>query len=468
MTLLEEFVFALSRTKREKLRPLQFRGTKRKIFYKILDCRDRKGIDSASLMKMYKLTPKRYYLMHAEILQSCYKDIAPHGGIDLLLFLGNKQLYRHLHKEMQRQEEYLKSKNNPKALEQYYFRMLLMQNLFFVPQNLEGGILAEFDAYDERYIAVKKPHPHDSLYLKSIEFHRKISDLLNKEFDFEQFRRATEELDGILQELKKGDHALAKYLPNNSLMHIYAANYFPAKSALPYARYARELLKEHPDVFAPLEEYIMLTTDKFFPHDPAERIERIKKYLASSEKKAGVSLKILGNFFPAILDAGELKWAKSYIANYFPFTIDLLRKDIALFYWPLLALYHFHAAEFVEAELCLQKAFRLNRETDFDIYLRCLDTTITALRSDPVQTDDKVNLHIRYAYRHGYEHGQGHKIIFLKSVRDLMKCVGTDRKKASEMKAQFLRELSGAERLTNLFMKIYNKYFPVEKRAILP
>ena len=468
MTLLEEFVFALSRTKRSKLRPLQFRGIKRKIFYKILECRDRKGIESVVLMNRYKLTPKRYYQMHAEILQSCYKDIAPQGGIDLLLFLGNKQLYRHLYKEMRRQEEYLKSRKNPKGLEQYYFRMLLMQNLFFIPQNLEGGILTEFDAYDERYIAVKQPHPQDNLYLKSIEIHRRISDLLNKDFNFEQFQRATEELDGILQQLKKGDHALAKYLPNNSLMIIYSANYFPSKSALPYARYARALLKEHPEIFAPLEEYILLTTDKFFPHDREERIERIKKCLTSSEKKAGVSLKLLGNFFPAILDAGELKWAKSYISNYFPFTIELLRSDIALFYWPLLSLYHFHSGEYEEAERCLQSAFTLNRETDFDIYLRCLDTTITALRYDPVRTDDKVNLHIRYAYRHGYEHGQGHKIIFLKSVRDLTKCVGTDSKKAAAIKAQTLSELRSAERLTNLFLKIYDKYFPVGKTAVLP
>src|ERR1043165_2802368 len=94
MTLLEEFIFSLSKIERSRLRPLQFRGVKRTIFFKVLACPTHLGINSEKIIKQHKLTKKRYYQIHAEILASCYKDVIPKGGPDLLLFLGNLQLYR--------------------------------------------------------------------------------------------------------------------------------------------------------------------------------------------------------------------------------------------------------------------------------------------------------------------------------------------------------------------------------------
>src|SRR2546422_9333599 len=112
MTLLEEFVFSLSRSERTKIRTLQFRGIKRKIFLAILSCRDSEGINQEKIVARNKLTMKRFYQMMGEMLHACYHDVAPRNGTDLLQYLGNMQLYRHFYHEMKQQETYLLAKKN--------------------------------------------------------------------------------------------------------------------------------------------------------------------------------------------------------------------------------------------------------------------------------------------------------------------------------------------------------------------
>jgi hypothetical protein len=201
MTLLEEFVFALSKTKRAKLRPLQFRGVKRKIFFKILDCRDRHGIDSEQIIKQNKLTKKRYYQMLSEMLSACYRDIAPNGGTDLLLFLGNKQLFRHFYNEMRQQEAALIATNDSKALEQYYYQVLMMQNIFQLPADLKGDAFEELVAYEQRYLAIKKLRdPNDILFVRIMDIQRNIAGQLTGKLNMERFIAKVAEAEAIVKE----------------------------------------------------------------------------------------------------------------------------------------------------------------------------------------------------------------------------------------------------------------------------
>src|SRR5439155_18415948 len=130
MTLLEELIFSLSKSERKKLRPLQFRGVKKKIFSRILKAESRAENEEIDSPKYYKLSANRYYQIHSEMLEACYHDLIPSDGTDLLLALGQKQLFKHYHHEMKKQEAALL--NHPRELERYYFQVLLMRNLFLM------------------------------------------------------------------------------------------------------------------------------------------------------------------------------------------------------------------------------------------------------------------------------------------------------------------------------------------------
>src|SRR5205823_2775163 len=128
---------------------------------KILNTREAEGIDREKIRARLKLPTKRFYQMLAEMLRACYADVAPSGGVELLQYLGNMQLYRHFYQAMQQQEAALVRENNRQKLEDFYFKVLLMSEFFLIPPHLAGHIRAEFRHYLRSYAEVKTKHPCD-------------------------------------------------------------------------------------------------------------------------------------------------------------------------------------------------------------------------------------------------------------------------------------------------------------------
>ena len=109
MRKLEAFIFALGSAERSRIRPLQFRGQKRTIFFQILRTKTKGDLETLRRKQQASVHSDRISTLCSEILQACYRDVVPSGGIDLLIFLGNKQLFGHLLHEMNAQESALRS-----------------------------------------------------------------------------------------------------------------------------------------------------------------------------------------------------------------------------------------------------------------------------------------------------------------------------------------------------------------------
>ncbi len=462
MTLLEEFIFALSKSERTKLRPLQFRGAKRSIYNKVNDCTSRSGIDSEGIISRYKLTKKRYYQLLSEMLLACYHDIVPGGGTALLFYMGNKQLFRHFYGEMKKQEAVLVENNEQDKLEYYYFDILLKSNLMLLHPKFNEEIIAELDAYAARYIAIKKePQEDDALYLRIIEIKRHIGEPLLG-FSWESMGPVVRELEEMFERVKGGTHILAKFAVNNALMMILSRFHFEGKSPAPYAAFGEKLMKEYPLYFSEVKDFYALECQQFLSTDEGNTIEKFKRYLMNSSTYCGPSLYYIGCFFPKIIRGGEYEWGKEYIDRFFPCNIDLLRSDVANHYWYILTMFYVYAGNYTEGEKCLQKAFAANtgsnRNVNSDIILRCYDVFFAAMNGDPIALEDTAGRQIRYAQRHGYERDQTYQIIFLKAVNDLVKYIGLNTAKDIKIRGQFMKT-EGADHLCFLFEKIYEKYF---------
>jgi hypothetical protein len=460
MTLLEEFIFALSKTKRAKLRPLQFRGDKRKIFFKILDCRDRQGIDPEPIIKQHKLTKKRYYQMLSEMLAACYRDIAPDRGCELLMFLGNKQLFRHFYNEMKRKEAELIEANDPKELEEYYYRVLMMQSVFQLPAGLKGDAFNELIAYEKRYLAIKAiPDPSDMLFVRMMDIQRKIAKQLTVKLNMDRFNAAVAEAESIVKELEQGGNILSSVIVLPFMITL-TTHYFSKRSLDRYVRLVQQLLLKHRDELGILADHLELQIAKFTPISRDRYIEKVKRFLSADSSHCGVSIHYVATLFPEVLASGDYHWLKKYIENDFPYNLDLIQKGSAITYWVLLMRYNIEINEYPEGQRCLEKAVSLNtgrqRDIDFDLFLRSFDAFFVAIEGNASAAEDRVERHLRYALRRGYRQDDNSKIIFMKAIRDLMKN-SRDETKARKIYEKAMAELT--DRPGNLFKTIYKKYF---------
>ncbi|MDP4219027.1 MAG: hypothetical protein Q8916_07055 [Bacteroidota bacterium] len=463
MTLLEEFIYSLSKSGRSKIRSLQFRGVKRKIFSKVINGRTRNALNSEAIIARYRLPKKRYYHILSELLDACYHDIVPRGGTALLLYLGNKQLFRHFFNEMKKQEAVLIESNNRHALELYYFRVLLERNLLLLHPKFNEEIVAEFDAYAKRYMGVQESHhPDDGCYLQVLKISRHIGEPLQG-FSIRKMAPLIEELEDIFEQVKKGEHILAKYAVSNTLMMVLSRFHFADKSPAPYAAFGLQLIKDYPAVFAPIKDFYELECLQFISADEKNTIALFKHYLMTSSKHLGPSLYYIGSFVPKILRSGDYAWVLQYMAKYFPYNIDLLRDDVAIHYRYIEMITYVYAGRYSDAEFSFHKAFAANtgrnRNVNSDLLLRCYDVFFVAMRGDPLALEKAVDRQIRYAQRHGYERGETYQIVFLKAVGNLVKTIGFDTQKAAKTKEKFF-STSGAEHLGFLFQRLYEKYFP--------
>lgn len=155
--------------------------------------------------------------------------------------------------------------------------------------------------------------------------------------------------------------------------------------------------------------------------------------------------------------------AKKIIADRFPINPDQIRKETALHWWRLLAIYYIYIEDYSQAEVSVHKALAANtgktRTTDLEMNLRCISLFLLIMQEGPDLAADIVLRHIRYAKRHGYNKGEGFMMLFLKAVYDLVSYPDFDKIHAQKVRERYITDLGGERRLFLLFEKIYEKYF---------
>ncbi len=463
MTLLEEFIFSLNRTERGKLRPLQFRGVKRKVFRKIITTTDSEGIPPDQFISQLKITQKRFYQIYAEMLHSCYHDVAPAGGTELLQYLGNMQLYRHFYIEMKRQEKELIDAKDSKALEDFYFKVLLMSEFFLIPPNKAGKIRPELLKYVTRYTKVKQPHPCDQRFIRCTEIEQEMYQNFMRNFSLEKLKRSVDELEEIYRCVRGKDHALAKFKVTYILAMIYFWNFFPEKKPEPYLEFLKQIINDHRQTFGSVGELMRMGVESYTRPNPAD-ISLYKKFLDHPTPTGeGSSLLFIERFLPMIVIEGEIAWAKKFIADRFPLNPGQLHKDIAMHWWRLLVIYYIHSNDFLKAMETLEKAIASNtgktRNVTLDINLRCYKIFLFVMLNGPGTASEEIGKHIRYARRHGFNKGEGFMMLYLKAVSDLVGLSPFEKEQAQKIRARYVCELASETRLFPLFDKIYQKYY---------
>jgi hypothetical protein len=469
MTLLEEFIFSLNKTERSMLRPLQFRGVKRKIFFKVLACRLREGIKSEGILHANKLTKKRYYQLITEILDACYYDIVPEGGTNLLLFLGNKHLFRHFYNEAKKQEGYLLSKkNNRAALEHFYFDILVDRSLFVLKPKSNDKLSEAMGNYAQRYVEIVMPDSEDTRYLQKSEIGRLITKPFpdpEQGFNSESVNHLLSELEDLFEAIKDGDFILAQFVINTRLIWLFSQFQFEGKSPAQYAAFGLKLMKDHPVLFAGIKDFYSLQCLQLL-QDEDKNIEEFKNYLMNTSEYFGPSLVHIAHYFSRIVNSGETGWGKKYIEKFFPCNIDLLRDDAAIYYYYMLIVYHICIGQDDQSEKYILEMFnRLkgrNRDINAYLVLRCYNVFFTAMRGDPIALENAVNRNLRFAKLHGYKRDNTSPMLFLQGVNDLLKYIGAGHADAKKILERFEEQFNvnrGLAQFPLLFRKIYNKYF---------
>jgi hypothetical protein len=348
-------------------------------------------------------------------------------------------------------------------LEDFYFKVLLMSEFFLIPPHLGVKIREELTKYLYRYSEIKDPHPCDHCFIRCAEIEVDINQNFMRDFSLEKLRASTDEMEEIFDCVKDYDHALAKFKVAYWLAMIYFGNFFSDKRPEPYIEAIYKILEEHADVFGSVSELMKLGIQSYSVLKESD-IESYKKFLISPTPTGEASsLVFIERFLPLIVRSGEITWAKKFVANRFPLNIGQLRKDVALHWWRLLAVFYSYSGEYKEGEAALQRAFSANtgklRNIEMDINLRCYEVFLRIMIDGPDIAGDQIMRHIRYAKRHGYNKGEGFMMLFLKAVYDLVSHPTFDKEHAQKVREQYRLALGKEERQYPLFEKIYEKYY---------
>jgi hypothetical protein len=167
ISLLEEFVWSLDKTERAKLKPLKFRGKKRQLFFSILNKRSTIKSNGARRVKARPTSPL-LHSMRSEILEYCYKEICPNGGLQLLTFLIERGLYRHFARELVTVERDMLNDVDNEQIEKFYLEVFKLINLIPLARLTNDVVWNKLREYPKKYIKAKVVRDKDDHYLVSL------------------------------------------------------------------------------------------------------------------------------------------------------------------------------------------------------------------------------------------------------------------------------------------------------------
>ncbi len=405
--MLEEFIFALTPTERAKIRPLQFRGVKAKIFLTIFNYRQRPKTSGwlDRLCKTHHVNQTRRNVMLHEMLVACYNDIIPRHDLQLIQFLGNKQLFRHVLNELRRQERFLIRKHHRMALENYYRSVLLLRLFFVVPRG-HKQLIHELDGYVNKYLKVRQHTDHDMNMLKAEQISRKIEHTISRRLDAVKILDYLDKLELILDQVK-GAPLLAQFTISFGLMRYYAMLRMEAKFTEHFENGMKAIVA-NPEMFVMVRDLyeIEYALESWRYKQTLEEVEAVKEFCHKKLKwENGIPLSFLYRFFPMILMVGDLTLARSYLRQHTPYNLDLLRDDVSLYYRILFIMICVYTDDTMKGMQYTKKALRLNKGRSKSIglesTLRSLDAYLVSMTSDLVTGHESVIKQIRYLRKHG-------------------------------------------------------------------
>jgi hypothetical protein len=91
--------------------------------------------------------------------------------------------------------------------------------------------------------------------------------------------------------------------------------------------------------------------------------------------------------------------------------------------------------------------------------LRGIEVFLVAMRSDMLYAEVVADRNIRYARTYGHHTGDRSSMVFLQSIRSLIKIIPNDDSKAARINEQFQSKQIGPV-FRMMFSQLYRQYFP--------
>lgn len=461
MTKLEEFIFSLSPIERKRLRPLQFRGIKRTLFLSIIRCHSRKDLTAIHKKQTGTLGSKRFYQLHNEILRSCYYDIIPEGGANLLLYLANKQLLRPFHHELVVQE---RNHSDSRAdLERFYEKLIVIVPLLIVDSERGRELSETFFECIKKYSKLVGHAKQGETLLRAMTLIRWIEDISVEHFDAKRLLKVVNELEELFEtSLKENENPVLQFYAGYSLLTIYLSHKQKNKDSRSVAESLLDLLDREAGLFGPVAEYYRIEWGPLFLNKAHESSAKdIEAFLDSSARSYGSSVYLVGHFIPLLLGMGEHDWVGTYIKEHIPQDIEMLPDDSALAYMLTAITFHVHKRQYQKGERVLEKAFARSRRIKISplisILLRSLEVFFIAMRGDLEFAETLATRHLRYVRTYGQHQGKHNSVIFLKTLSAMITNSTVNNSKTKELLDDYIQQ-KGRAVFSVMLSQFYEAY----------
>jgi hypothetical protein len=293
---------------------------------------------------------------------------------------------------------------------------------------------------------------------------------MHHQFERTEFDSMVKSLVKELKALDPSKSVLSRFLIADYLRQIYLIDRSYRSLSKECNQFVLELLDSHPEIFSHCEVYIRIYCKNFDPEGSLKLSEsEMKSFLLATAQQYGISLYDIGVLIPRLLLASEQKWVKKFIEDYFPRSIELLPKEVAMTYSIMLLLVSICGDEYEQAEQYLHNAFALARSirsfSSTELLLRGVEVFLVGMRGDVEYAEVVADRNIRYARTYGHHTGSRSSMVFLQLSRSLLKVAPYDTAKAEKIKAEF-QEKSMGPVFRMMFGQLYQKYFASSLKKI--
>jgi hypothetical protein len=469
ISLLEEFVWSLDKNERAKLKPLKFRGKKRQMLFALVKQKARNHTATKETKK--KISTAALHSMRSELLEYCYQEICPDGGLQLLSFLVERGLYRHFTREVAVIERTVTADSHPDTIEKFYLEVFKLIHLIPLARLTNDVVWAKLREYPAKYVDSKQhayadDHLLPEIFLLGLEMRQAI----NEHRPPELLSKIEQRLQSIYKQTQHSENVFLRTMLNRRMIIYYKNVKVDFENVQKYYEAEAFYFSSDPKVaeFIPQDMSNLYSAElAYFRSD----FDTAYRYFNAEVQREGHTLRSwpvsYAQMYVLVCHIKkEYTLAEKILNERFLYFLDFYHSPHAVLACVLLARHHLYMGEYTRALEYIMLGYKQNVGSLFDpihdLDLKIVENAIITIKGDFQHSHSLAQANVRVCARRGYQLSNSRLPNFFKIIEEISDSLlikGPLPEKTKERLRKFATPFAYPKAVLDILIQ---KYYPKE------
>lgn len=426
ISLLEEFVWSLDKSERAKLKPLKFRGKKRQMLFALV--KQKAGKHTTTVETKKKISTAALHSMRSELLEYCYQEICPEGGLPLLSFLVERGLYRHFTREVAVIERTVIAESDPDTIEKFYLDVFKLIHVIPLARLTNDVVWAKLREYPAKYVDSKQhkyadDHLLPEIFLLGLEMRKAI----NEHRPPALLAKIEQRLQSIYKQTQRSENVFLRTMLNRRMIIYYKNVKVDFEKVQKYYEAEAFYFSNDPKVaeFIPQDMSNLYSAElAYFRSD----FDGAYAYFNAELQREGYTLRSwpvsYAQMYVLVCHIKkEFVHAEKVLNDRFLYFLDFYHSPHAVLACVLLARHYFYLGEYSRAmqyvKLGNEKNVGLLFDPVHDLDLKIIENATILIEGDLDRAYDLAQSNVRVCARRGYKLSSSRLPNFFKILEEL-------------------------------------------------